>query len=102
MTMTTVGYGDITPKNNLERLTANITMFLACGVFAFSINSIGIVLQNLYKNKMEYRLLLTFPSSFIVAQSLSSTISCTRTKFSSLFKRESGATSNTSGRKRRK
>jgi hypothetical protein len=44
MTMTTVGYGDITPNNNYERLTANITMFLACGVFAFSINSIGIVL----------------------------------------------------------
>jgi potassium voltage-gated channel Eag-related subfamily H protein 7 len=55
MTMATVGYGDITPKSNLERVTASITMFLACGVFAFSINSIGIVLQNLYRNNMEYR-----------------------------------------------
>ncbi len=44
MTMVTVGYGDITPKNNLELLTANIIMFFACGVFAFSVNSIGIVL----------------------------------------------------------
>ena len=41
MTMITVGYGDITPKNNIELLFANLTMFLACGVFAFSINSIG-------------------------------------------------------------
>ena len=41
MTMITVGYGDITPKNNSELLCANVTMFLACGVFAFSINSIG-------------------------------------------------------------
>jgi hypothetical protein len=44
MTMVTVGYGDITPKNNLEILTTNITMFVASGVFAFSVNSIGIII----------------------------------------------------------
>ena len=43
MTMVTVGYGDITPKNNIELIVANITMFLACGVFAFSVNSIGVM-----------------------------------------------------------
>ena len=43
MTMVTVGYGDITPKNNLELLCANATMFIACGVFAFSVNSIGLI-----------------------------------------------------------
>jgi hypothetical protein len=42
--MITVGYGDVVPTNDLERLYANVTMFLACGVFAFSINSIGIML----------------------------------------------------------
>ena len=41
MTMITVGYGDVTPKNNIELFFSIITMFLACGVFAFSINSIG-------------------------------------------------------------
>lgn len=44
MTMVTVGYGDITPTNQIELFVANITMFIACGVFAFSVNSIGIVL----------------------------------------------------------
>lgn len=48
MTMITVGYGDITPKNDIELLTANITMFLACGVFAFSINSIGLIVNAIY------------------------------------------------------
>ena len=43
MTMVTVGYGDITPKNNKELICANITMFLACGVFAFSLNYIGVI-----------------------------------------------------------
>ena len=45
--MITVGYGDITPQNNYERLCANLSMFLACGVFAFSFNSIGLMLSNL-------------------------------------------------------
>ena len=41
MTMITVGYGDVTAKNNIELFFSIIIMFLACGVFAFSINSIG-------------------------------------------------------------
>ena len=44
MTMITVGYGDIVPTNDIERLVANFTMFLACGVFAFSLNGIGTVI----------------------------------------------------------
>ena len=43
MTMTTVGYGDITPKNDIELICANCTMFLACGVFGYSINCIGLL-----------------------------------------------------------
>lgn len=43
MTMVTVGYGNIIPTNNIELATTNIIMFLACGVFAFSVNSIGVI-----------------------------------------------------------
>ena len=43
MTMITVGYGDITPVNDIEHICASGTMFLACGVFAFSLNSIGMI-----------------------------------------------------------
>lgn len=55
MTMVTVGYGDITPQNDLEMFSANLTMFVACGVFAFSVNSIGIVLQNINDSKMKLK-----------------------------------------------
>ena len=44
MTMVTVGYGDLTGTNNSEVLTSNITMYIACGVFAFSVNSIGVII----------------------------------------------------------
>ena len=47
MTMVTVGYGDITPKNQYEMVTCNIIMFLSTTVFAFSMNSIGIILKNI-------------------------------------------------------
>ncbi len=48
--MITVGYGDVTPQNNYEVIAATATMFVACGVFAFSINSIGIIVQNIYES----------------------------------------------------
>ena len=48
MTMTTVGYGDITPKNNMEYLCANITMLVACIVFGYTMNRIGMLLSSLH------------------------------------------------------
>lgn len=41
VTMVTVGYGDITPLNEYERLLSVVTILLACGIFAYSINEIG-------------------------------------------------------------
>jgi hypothetical protein len=41
MTMVTVGYGDVSAQNDYEVLVATVTMFVTCGVFAFSINAIG-------------------------------------------------------------
>ncbi|CAK83433.1 unnamed protein product (macronuclear) [Paramecium tetraurelia] len=52
MTMVTVGYGDITPKNNYEMTFANVAMFFSSCVFAYSMNAIGILLKG---NKFEYQ-----------------------------------------------
>jgi Ion channel len=41
MTMTTVGYGDITPSTSSERLYTIFSMIVACGVFAWIMGSIG-------------------------------------------------------------
>ena len=51
MTMTTVGYGDVTAKNNLETAVSICTMLIGSIVFAYSVNSIGIFVSNIYKNK---------------------------------------------------
>lgn len=38
VTMITVGYGDITPKNYIEAFSCIFLMLLSCAVFTFSIN----------------------------------------------------------------
>lgn len=47
MTMVTVGYGDVTPKNQYEMVFVNVSMFISSIVFAYSGNSIGMILKNL-------------------------------------------------------
>ncbi|CAD8082235.1 unnamed protein product [Paramecium sonneborni] len=46
-TMVTVGYGDVTGQNIYEVLCSIILMFLASGIFAFSINSIGLIFSTI-------------------------------------------------------
>ncbi len=46
-TMITVGYGDITPVTTIEKVLAMITMVVAGGVFANTMNSINEILQGL-------------------------------------------------------
>ena len=50
--MTTVGYGDITPFTIHEKIYAMFTMILACGVFAYTVGSIGSLVskQNAIEN----------------------------------------------------
>jgi uncharacterized membrane protein YvlD (DUF360 family) len=55
MTMVTVGYGDVSPQNDLEVLFATSTMFVTCGVFAFAINAIGLALSNIRDEKLKAR-----------------------------------------------
>lgn len=49
VTMITVGYGDITPVTPLEKLISILTMLLSCGVFGYTMNSIGVVVQEFNK-----------------------------------------------------
>jgi len=41
--MCTIGYGDITPISNYEKIYAIIMTTVACGVFAYAVNTIGAI-----------------------------------------------------------
>ncbi|EAS06968.2 cyclic nucleotide-binding domain protein (macronuclear) [Tetrahymena thermophila SB210] len=52
-TMTTVGYGDISATNYAEALYISIIMLLFSCVFAYSINNIGFILQEIEKSSKQ-------------------------------------------------
>ena len=55
LTIMTVGYGDITPQNEFEALFAMFTIIFGCGLYAFNLNSIGIILQNNKKKENKFK-----------------------------------------------
>lgn len=65
ITMNTVGFGDITPTNSIEIGFCIIFIFFACGMFAYSINSIGIILSDISKQENEFRKDLNIVNDFM-------------------------------------
>ncbi|CAD8090304.1 unnamed protein product [Paramecium sonneborni] len=57
-TIVTVGYGDLTPQNWIEIIFTIIMMFLSSCVYAYSLNSIGIILKNIQDTKYQYKKML--------------------------------------------
>lgn len=54
-TMTTVGYGDITPSNEYEAGILIFGMVVATGMFAFTFNSIGYIVDDLTRDSKEFK-----------------------------------------------
>ena len=55
VTIMTVGYGDIVPQNTYEVLFSTFTIIFGCVLYAFNLNSIGIILQNHQKKENEFK-----------------------------------------------
>ena len=53
--MNTVGFGDLTPQNDIERLYCVGFIYVACGIFAYTINCVGVIVQDINKSKKLYK-----------------------------------------------
>lgn len=56
VTMVTVGYGDISPQNYIEKAFSVIIIIIACGFFAYALNSVGQILIEMNRNENEIKL----------------------------------------------
>ena len=65
VTIMTVGYGDITPQNEYEVLFASFTIIFGCVLYAFNLNTIGIILQNYQKKENEFKNNLRIINNFM-------------------------------------
>jgi len=54
ISMNTVGYGDLVPQTVYERFFTIFFIYFACWVFAYTINSIGIILQDINRMNHDY------------------------------------------------
>ena len=88
VTMNTVGFGDITPTNKLEVSFCVVFIFLACGIFAYSINSIGIILTDISKQQDEYRKDLNTMNDFMKKKKISFDLRMRIRKYLEYIKKE--------------
>ncbi|CAD8051799.1 unnamed protein product [Paramecium primaurelia] len=65
MTMVTVGYGDITPKNQVEVTFVSIVMISSSCMFAYSMNSIGVIVKTIYDEKTRFKKTLILMNKFM-------------------------------------
>ena len=65
VTMNTVGYGEIHPTNPLEILFTIVFIYVACILFAYTLNSIGLILENINKSQKEYLKEVNLANSFM-------------------------------------
>lgn len=49
MTLTTVGYGDVSAKNENEMIFSCVVMLLGSAIFAYSVNHFGLLLGDIFE-----------------------------------------------------
>ena len=70
ITMMTVGYGDISPQNVNEVIVCLVSVVLGCAVYAYNINSIGIILQDMNKENAAFNHKINIMNQFMIRKNI--------------------------------
>ena len=54
--MTTIGYGDIYPKSNIEKIYASVMALFSSAIFGYIMSSVGSIIIDMNKKNKEYNL----------------------------------------------
>ncbi|CAD8060849.1 unnamed protein product [Paramecium primaurelia] len=74
VTMTTIGYGDITPVNLTERLFCIIMTLISTATFAYSVNSIGQIFKDMSKQSTQFKTNMNSLNKYLKNQKVSPTL----------------------------
>ncbi|CAD8096103.1 unnamed protein product [Paramecium sonneborni] len=74
VTMTTIGYGDIIPVNLTERLYCIIMTLISTATFAYSVNSIGQIFQDMSKQSVLFKTNMNSLNKFLKNQKVSASL----------------------------
>ena len=55
VTMTTVGYGDISAVSSVEKIFCVLMMIFSCAVFAYAVNIIGLIIEKIGMQHEKFR-----------------------------------------------
>jgi hypothetical protein len=88
-TLATVGYGDIVPCNNIEKIYCIIVMLIGGGIFAYNINKLSYIFGDISKNAREYKANLKVLNQMMIRRKLNSNLqSKIRNYFHYIYKKE--------------
>ena len=68
--MNTVGFGDIVPQTYTERVYSIFFIYVACGIFAYGINCIGLVLQDINKRNHNLKKTILLINAYMKAKNI--------------------------------
>jgi hypothetical protein len=68
--MTTVGYGDIRATTSSERFYCMFSMLMCCGVFAYVIGSVGMVLSQRYDAETIFKQKIMFVNQYLISKNI--------------------------------
>lgn len=72
VTLTTVGYGDISPVTVIEVVIASLTVLLGSAIFAFFMNSVGMILGDMSRADRQFQHQLSLVNNYMTANSIDS------------------------------
>ena len=71
ISMNTVGYGDLVPQTVYERLFTIFFIYFACWMFAYTINSIGMILQDINRMNHDYNRSINLINGYMKQKNIS-------------------------------
>merc|ERR1712100_837144 len=71
MTMSTIGYGDISPVTSAERIVCSLMMLVGAGIYAYVVGSITSTVSNMEASSRRYQELMDMLNSFLAMNNIS-------------------------------